>query len=398
MNKFYGIIFSLILLQVFVSCQTTEQTNLSCDKGRVQIKFDFEGAGKSDCLRTGPAEFELEVTPEALPINSSAWYAFDIVSRKPVDVKVTLKYTEGYHRYHPVINTGDGEWKSLPADNVTTFVEEKHAIIELSVSEKKTRIAAQELFNAAERAMWFENFASRTRLPLKTIGLSSDGHPIYGITTISNSNEVPLVIILGGQHPPEVPGTLGLRAFLNELFGENTDPVLFNKFKFMIVPDINPDGINRGYWRYNAGLTDMNRDWGPFKHPETQAVKALLDDLISSGAVPILLLDFHATRETVLYTPPEDNDLYPEQLTTKWMQQMQKSGVKPPRRQGASNPHLPTAKSWFPVTYSAPGITVEFADEMDREQLQITASMLADTLSDVLLALDDEAIMNDLSK
>lgn len=392
------ILLSLAFCCGIVGCQSTEQVNLSCDTGRVQIKFDFEGASRSDCLRLGPSNFELLIKPEALPINSSAWYAFDVLSKKPSDVTVTLKYTEASHRYHPVVSLANGEWEKLPDEYVTASEDGTKVVISLSVPNSRMRVAAQELFNASERAKWFENFASRTRLPLSTIGLSQDGHPIYGITTLSKSNNTPLVIILGGQHPPEVPGTLGLRAFLDELFGSETDPSLFDRFKFMIVPDINPDGINRGYWRFNAGLTDMNRDWGPFQYPETQAVKALLDKLISSGSVPILLLDFHATRETVLYTPPEDNNLRPEQFTTKWMLQMHKSGVKPPRRQGASNPHLPTAKSWFPVTYSAPGITVEFADEMDRQELDLTARMLAATLSEVLLSLDGQDLVDVATK
>lgn len=391
------ILIAIAVSSVIVACQSTEQVNLACDAGRVQIRFDFEGASRSDCQRLGPSSFELLIKPEALPINSSAWYAFDVVSKKPSDVIVTLTYTEAYHRYHPVVNSGNGEWTKLPEEYVIASEEGKKVVITLPNFESRVRVAAQELFNASERSRWFENFASRTRLPLSTIGLSQDGHPIYGITTLSKSNETPLVIILGGQHPPEVPGTLGLRAFLDELFGSETDSSLFEKFKFMIVPDINPDGINRGYWRFNAGLTDMNRDWGPFLYPETQAVKALLDKLISDGSVPILLLDFHATKETVLYTPPESNDLRPKQFTTKWMQQMQESGVKPPRRQGASNPHLPTAKSWFPVTYSAPGITVEFADEMDRQELDLTARMLATTLSDVLLSLDAQALVDEAS-
>lgn len=397
-----GIIERILLVLAFgftlASCQLTEQANLGCDSGRVQIKFDFEGASNSDCLRTGPSSFELLIKPEALPINSSAWYAFDIVAKTTSQVVITLKYAEASHRYHPVTSVENGEWTKLSDDEVTVSDEGKQAVITLQVTRSKIRVAAQELFNASDRARWFENFASRTRLPLRTIGLSRDGHAIYGITTLSKSSQTPLVIILGGQHPPEVPGTLGLRAFLDELFSSTTDPILFDRFKFMIVPDINPDGINRGYWRFNAGLTDMNRDWGPFKHPETQAVKALLDQLVASGAVPILLLDFHATRETVLYTPPEENDLLPSHFTTKWMQRMNQSGVEPPRRQGASNPHLPTAKSWFPVTYSAPGITVEFADEMDRMELERTARMLADTLSDVLLSLDEQGLVDELSR
>ena len=397
-----GVIERILLVLAFglvlASCQLTEQNNLDCESGRVQIKFDFEGASNSDCLRTGPSSFELLIKPEALPINSSAWYAFDIVAKTTSQVVVTLNYAEASHRYNPVINAGNGEWAKLSDEYVTVSEEGKQAVITLQIERSKIRVAAQELFNASDRARWFEDFASRTRFPLRTLGLSQDGHPIYGIATLSKSSQTPLVIILGGQHPPEVPGTLGLRAFLDELFSSTTDPLLFDRFKFMIVPDINPDGINRGYWRFNAGLTDMNRDWGPFLHPETQAVKALLDQLVASGAAPILLLDFHATRETVLYTPPEENDLLPSQFTTKWMHEMHRSGIKPPRRQGASNPHLPTAKSWFPITYSAPGITVEFADEMDRTELEKTARMLADTLSDVLLSLDDRGLVDELAR
>jgi predicted deacylase len=82
------------------------------------------------------------------------------------------------------------------------------------------------------------------------------------------------------------------------------------RFRFLIVPELNLDGIAQGHWRTNAGLKDLNRDWGPFEQPETRAVRNALFDLIEVGARPMLLLDFHATRRTVLYTPPDDADCF----------------------------------------------------------------------------------------
>jgi predicted deacylase len=106
-----------------------------------------------------------------------------------------------------------------------------------------------------------------------------------------------------------VPGVLGLRAFLDALFGAEANPSVLDGYQWLIIPDLNPDGVENGHWRHNTGGLDLNRDWGPFTQPETAAAFAAIQAQIADGHAPYLLLDFHATRRDVLYTPPDAAEL-----------------------------------------------------------------------------------------
>ena len=54
---------------------------------------------------------------------------------------------------------------------------------------------------------------------------------------------------------------------------------------YHIVDDdvLKPDGVADGHWRHNDGGKDLNRDWGPFTQPETQAVAGVLEKLAASN-------------------------------------------------------------------------------------------------------------------
>ena len=150
---------------------------------------------------------------------------------------------------------------------------------------------------------WFERFeGAETRL----LGQSVEGRPLL----IAETPDRPeFVLLIGRQHPPEVTGALGMQAFLDTVFGDTPLANRFrDRFKLGVVPLMNPDGVARGHWRHNVGDTDLNRDWGPFKQPETRAVMRWVDGLESTGHELVLVLDFHSTFEDLFYTQPAGDD------------------------------------------------------------------------------------------
>ena len=56
-----------------------------------------------------------------------------------------------------------------------------------------------------------------------------------------------------------------------------------HKFHVLVIPLINPDGVNNGHWRYNVNGTDLNCDWGTFAEKETHAVRDEADTLPRPG-------------------------------------------------------------------------------------------------------------------
>ena len=67
------------------------------------------------------------------------------------------------------------------------------------------------------------------------------------------------------------------------------------------------------------GSVDLNRDWGPFTQPETSAVIALVDHLVSSGKHLRVMLDFHSTHNNVLYTQTDEELTDPLNFASSWI-------------------------------------------------------------------------------
>ncbi len=361
-------------------------TDTSCLTGEVQLLSDFDGARANNCEKGGVHNFGISISPEATPINPSPWYAFDLEAHSASRVGVEVRYEASRHRYHPKIKLPGDTWRPLSPDRVKLSEDGTSAKLTLDLPIGRTRIAAQELLDTSERVGWMQGLADRHNLRVTEIGRSVENRPVLALESGRHLAGQPLIIILGGQHPPEVPGTLGLRSFVETLYSSDdlTDQFL-SSVHLIVIPELNPDGIAKGHWRLNAGLTDINRDWGAFEQPETRAARGAIETAVSRGSKPFLLLDFHATRRTIFYTPPDDFNLDPPNLTRDWFAGIRAywDGEMPARSAKHTAGH-PTAKTWFAETYGAPGITLEFADDAPRSEISAFAGASARALRDLI--------------
>jgi cytosolic carboxypeptidase protein 6 len=383
----FGLFAGLVFLTA-CAASPVRAVDTACSQGAVRLVADFPQARADDCRRTGPASFEVTIAPEAEPINPSPWYAFEIVSREGGQVQVTLDYAYSRHRYRPKTQVPGGDWHLLAEDAVISSNEGRRAKLVFDAPAGRVRIAAQEILSPADRQAWVEAFAARAGLTPAVIATTPDGHPVTALGGGAKGPGTPLVIILGGQHPPEVPGVFGLRAFLETLFSPGPESEEFlATHGVLVVPEMNLDGVARGHWRLNTGLVDLNRDWGPFTQPETRAVGAMISKLVAAGYEPVLMLDFHATRRNIFYTPNDEAGLEPAGFTKAWLGAIERAwSGEMPARSASHNPGLPTSRSWFSEAFGAPGLTVEFGDETPRGEIEALGRIYGETLHEILNA------------
>lgn len=352
-----------------------------CTRGQVRLLTDFEGAGAKECRRTQDG-FELVIAPETVPINPSPWYAFDLVSAGDADVTVRLDYAYGSHRYVPKITplawSGDGD---LPA--VTVSEDGGDAILSMTIPAGRFRISGQPVIAPFAHRNWAQDLAERSPFAFGVEGTSQQGRDIWRLTS-APSQARHAILLLGGQHPPEVPGTIAMREFLERLAEDDALARRFRShFRIDAFPMLNPDGLAHGYWRTTGELEDLNRDWGIF----SQAESALVDDFLERTGAPVLMVDFHATRAgDVLYIPQADSEGV-EPFLSSWIARIdallpEEAGFEPIT---GNNPGLPTARSWFTRTYRAPGVTLEIADETDPQRTVRLARAAAEAMMAQLL-------------
>ena len=361
-------------------CATTPASQASpirkgsgCATASASIAFDFEAASQSTCAILGEREFAVLVAPEhAPPINPSPWYAFRYVAKGAEGISVRLDYVGARHRYSPKLIRGDAE-AAVPVE-----VDGDGSSARLRLPPGEGLVAAQELFASQRYAHFIDRLAALPHAERIELGRSLDGRPIAAVR-FGDLAAPRLVVLIGRQHPPEVTGAIAMEAFVDELARlVQADGSAQRNFQFLVVPEINPDGVARGHWRANRGGKDLNRDWGEFSQPETRAVKAWLDAL-PAGVRPAAMLDFHSTDRNLFYVQGEaETDEREEAFLGGWLKgkttSMPGYRFSIERRNARANG---SAKNWFHQAYDIPAYTYEVGDQTGREAIRRSAIALA---------------------
>lgn len=357
-----------------------------CANDRMAVEVGFSTAALQSCTVTADGAVNLVVAPENdPPINCSPWYAFRLRSLDGAahTARLRFEYSACQHRYEPKVSADLREWRRLSASAEPG----SGTVYEAMVGAQPVIIAAQEVVPAATYDTWLETLAGNRKAQVQVIGESRQGRPLRALT-IGNPDARKLVLVLGRQHPPEISGAKGLFAFVETLVGEDSQMAAYrDDVLTLVVPLVNPDGVEAGHWRHNAGGIDLNRDWGNYTQPETRAVRNMLEGYLAKGHKLVLLLDFHSTSRDVLYTLAEGTVTDPPELVEDWIAALHR---RTPEFSFALEPGYSAgsgvAKNALFELYGIPAATVEFGDETDREVIAREGQAAALALAEVLAA------------
>lgn len=359
-----------------------------CETPIVKVDADFSAANMASCAVLGPSTIEVSLVPEDTPINQSPWYAVRLTPHQAGNVTIVLQYEEHPHRYKPKVSHDGVAWTVVPDDRVDAKAAGFRVSIDLELDDQPLFLSAQELFTNAAHDAWTAEQAAKDFVSGEVIGASIEGRPIHMLRTHADAALPKTVMLVGRQHPPEVTGALAMVSFTDEVLGDTPLATAFRaKFDVIVIPNLNPDGVEHGHWRHNMAGVDLNRDWGPFTQPETQAAHAVIAQIEDPGLA--LFLDFHSTRRNVFYTQPVGQDGTEYGFTAEWLSRAgDKLAGYEFGRQGAHNVGLPTSKTYIFEEFGIPAITYELGDETDRTQIAQTARVFAQEM--MLLLLEQE--------
>ena len=303
-----------MLLTGLAHAQQLERTTF-CSSDLATLSADYPTANMGVCEVVTQNHFKLYLLPEDVPINPSPWYGFK-VSISPqhpnVTLRITLNYGDFTHRYVPKLllkeePVGVGiplgeEFVSIRSDNevILTFTNK------ITQTHSSFYVSAQPIIRSYDHHKWLHKVEELwPGSQFLNLGYSHQNRKIEGL--IANDQAKKIVLLLGRAHPPEVSGAFAMQAFVEQLFKRRNSAcasrepscAFFLEHEFIVVPNLNPDGVEAGHWRHNMDSTDLNRDWGKFNQPETRAVHKLLFQKLKNGDALALMLDFHSTRRNV---------------------------------------------------------------------------------------------------
>ncbi|MEQ9315443.1 MAG: M14 family zinc carboxypeptidase [Henriciella sp.] len=367
----------LALSSCISAAPTGEAAHALCRGAGLTISADFSGAGQHECNVWSRFDVTISVMHERStsgPVNPSPWYAFAVQSDTKRAVTLTLDYLDYEHRYTPYVSVEGGAWTKFDPGRVGLNAEEHIATFTLELSAGVTYVAAHPVRTVEQSLEAARELAARHGLQEKEYGSSVEGRPLLAFEKgAERANKI--IIALTRQHPPELPGAAGYAVFMETLLAEAPGG-FWDEHLLVAVPLPNPDGVEHGHWRLNAGGVDLNRDWYEQAQPEIAALTAHLKAR-AEGRRAVAMFDFHSTWSTVIYTPPFDNASPDAGFLPQLKAQLDRPGCSEPEWKPGHRADSGTSKSWGLEALGAPAITVEFGDEEDPETVSCMAAEIA---------------------
>ena len=361
------------------------------DFSRKGISVDnlFEGARLNGAGWYGNL-LKVFISPENIPINGSSWYAFRIKSQKKQTITIELNYSYGTHRYTPKWSRDGITWTAIDRERVKVNRAGNKALFSITAPAGDIWIAAQEVIDSRKVNDWCSNLAESGRVTENSIGLSVLEKEIICLDIHEDDAKgKPIIVILGRQHPPEVTGHLALQAFVERLLDHERSTAFFKQYRVLVIPLVNPDGVDMGHWRHNAQGVDLNRDYAEYQQPEIKALTTFLVNTAADNKSNIIMgLDFHSTYEDVYYTNLETEGVALAGMQTDWLNAIReglasyKYELKQEQHSVTTNP---SAQHWFYRQFKALGITYEIGDNTERDFIKEKAKVSADALVKLLL-------------
>ena len=383
------ILFFIIIFFISPLFASNPDKNKECSSDIVKIEFNFPGAGSLSCEVIKSDYIKIYINPEIDDsINPSPWFAIR-KSEHSKSIKLELDYKNYKHRYYPKLSKDKKKWTKIDEIFISKKEGGKIVIIDFLPSNQKEYVASQELITDFWYDEWYNELESSGRVKREIIGFSVLRNPIHMFFAENNTNN-PYILILGRQHPPEVTGAFAMKGFINQLLTVNslTDSFL-DRYNILFVPLMNPDGVMNGFWRYNANKKDLNRDWGNFTQPETDAVYKKLTKL--SNKKLVLFIDFHSTFKNIFYISDVLEDSSMKHFLRDWLGDSRDSLSEINYSYeiiNSLNKDNGVSKNYIYNKYKIPSVTYEVSDNENRNIIQQSSSVLATNLMKLLLKIE----------
>jgi hypothetical protein len=385
-SRLRGLGAALSCIALLTACVQLPSSGDPCDFGDLAVRTDFPTARASGCRRAGVDEIVVRIAPETPDINPSPWYAFRIDSARPRALVARLEYQGARHRYAPRVSTDGKVWRPLGSGAVSVQPDGS-ALLRLDLPRGSTFVAAREPWPASRHDTWTRAWAARPDLTVSVLGRSREDRDILMIESDRAHPRPHTLVITGRQHPPEVSGAASLEHFVAELLADTTIARRFREtHRVVVVPLLNPDGVERGHWRNGMGGMDLNRDWGRFSQPEIALVGALIARIEADPAGGLaMVVDFHSTRRDVFYTQRDEDRMRNGFSYAAWLTRLDtRLSGDSVARSPSHNPENPTAKTWLYQRYGIPAMTYETGDDTPPERIERLARAAAVTLMEEL--------------
>ncbi len=365
-----------------------EKKIFSFEESGIYFSNDFQGARLNDVIKKNDSTFSLSILPENQPINPSPFYAFKVWSKSPKNINLEFNYPGSYkHRYIPKILL-EGNWKIADSTSFTKL--DDIGFLKLNVSNKSKIVSGQELNSSDIVYNWVEELikGKESFVRFKKIGKTKLKRPFMVMDIYKGVPEKkPIVVLITRQHPPEVTGYFAFKSYLSTILNENNlSSAFLEKYRVLAFPLMNPDGVDLGHWRHNAGGIDLNRDWSVYNQKEIKTTVDFISKTLKENNSKLVLgLDFHSTYYDVFYTNEERASTSMPYFLDLWFSSLEKVIPEYKVNEQPSVSKQPVSKGWFLNAHKAVGVVYEIGDDTPRDRIKLIGKESAISMMKIML-------------
>jgi len=371
----------------------TIQRKATYDIQGVYADNEYDGARLNNFTKVNDNLYRATISPENYPINASAYYSFRIWADTIRDIELELFYTKHKHRYTPKISYDGDHWITLTESEFDTLKAPNIATLRLRIGPEKLYVSGQELYTSEDVKDWVMKLNKHSSVRGDIIGKSKLGRSIPFLDIYHTTpKDKDAIIIFARQHPPEVTGHYAMESFVEEILSNSRLSRDFRaNHRILVYPLLNPDGVDEGHWRHNAGGIDLNRDWSNYNQEEPKAVASHAVKMVNRDNNNVLVgLDFHSTQRDLYYTLSDNlqSSVYP--FKDYWLQGISSSYDDYTADDRPNDLNQPITKGWFYLQFGAEGITYEIGDETPRDFVRNKGRTAAIELMQLLILRNKE--------
>ena len=230
---------------------------------KIVISSQFDGGSIEVVDAHDPSDIQLAI-PSDNASEFRQWFFFSVQGTPGQICKLRIvnagesSYTSGWPDYNVCTSWNRQDWFRTPSeytDGELTFE------IELQQS---TVYFAYFAPYSHERHLDLLAWAQQDeRVVGETLGQTLDGRAMSLLRICDTDKPAHKVWMIARQHPGETMAEWFIEGFLKTLL-DNDNPLAHKLLKttaFYVVPNMNPDGAERGNLRTNAGGANLNREW-----------------------------------------------------------------------------------------------------------------------------------------
>lgn len=253
----------------------------------VDAAFD---SGNIAVVAADGATFTLEIVPDAGGAFYQ-WFHFRVAGARGVPLTLRIvnaggsAYPYGWPGYRARVSDDRRVWRQADADFAEGVLTIRHTPATDSAS-----FAYFAPYSMERHHDLVARAATTPGVRSRVLGRTLDGQ---AMDLLEIGDGPTPVWMIARQHPGETMAEWWIEGAIDRLIdaGDAGARALRERFRFMIVPNMNPDGSRRGYLRTNAAGVNLNRVWhapNPATEPEVACVLAEMD---RTGCA--MLLDVH---------------------------------------------------------------------------------------------------------